>query len=589
MKKFVYILSAVVLAAGCNFLDFDESSSDYTREDMYKTYSNIQKMLTNIYGYMPNKDIADVSSALRDCGSDDAEYADLDASVQRFTNGNWSALQTVDSKWDLYNAIRCANEFLESMKTVDISMYRYDTKYFSWMEHLRVYPYEARILRAYYFFELARRYGDIPMPVDVMLTAEEANEIAKTSFNDVIDFIVSECDASLNATYNDTTYNSAGEMQVATHPVLPVTYVGMLDDEIGRVTRGFAMAVKTKALLYAASPLHNASGDTEKWRKAAQAAKDMIDATESDDKERKLPYKLDKAEKANNYLSSEVIMAILRSESSSFEKYNFPVRFTEGQRTSIAGNYPTQNLVDAFQTLKGNDITLTANGWKCNEEGFDLTKPYEGRDPRFARAILANGMAFKKSTIETFVGGKDYSATRSDLGTPTGYYLRKYIQEETSFTPEASSSYKHQWIVYRYAEVLLTYAEAVNEYFKDPTKTDETFTMSAQTALNLIRANAGMPDVDVTDYAAFQEAVRREWRVEFAFEDHRFWDVRRWNIGQATQGQVDGVEIVKNGSSYTYSRKTVRTRTWAARQNLYPIPQSELFCNPNLNPQNTGW
>ena len=81
MKKLVYILSAFILAASCNVLDFDESSSQYSRDDMYKTYSNIQKMLTNIYGYMPNKDIADVSSALRDCGSDDAEYADPDASV----------------------------------------------------------------------------------------------------------------------------------------------------------------------------------------------------------------------------------------------------------------------------------------------------------------------------------------------------------------------------------------------------------------------------------------------------------------------------------------------------------------------------
>ena len=76
MKKLIYILSAFILAASCNALDFDESSSQYTRDTMYKTYDNITKMLTNIYGYMPNKDIYDVSSALRDCGSDDAEYAD---------------------------------------------------------------------------------------------------------------------------------------------------------------------------------------------------------------------------------------------------------------------------------------------------------------------------------------------------------------------------------------------------------------------------------------------------------------------------------------------------------------------------------
>ena len=148
---------------------------------------------------------------------------------------------------------------------------------------------------------------------------------------------------------------------------------------------------------------------------------------------------------------------------------------------------------------------------------------------------------------------------------------------------------KHQWIVYRYAEALLTYAEAMNEYLGDPTTTEGEFSISALEALNKVRANAGMPDVTVTSQSDFREAVRREWRVEFAFEDHRFWDVRRWDIGQATQGQIDGVEITRSGGKYDYKRMTVETRTWAARQNLFPIPQSELFCNPNLNPQNTGW
>ena len=558
MKKLVYILSAFILAASCNVLDFDESSSQYSRDDMYKTYSNIQKMLTNIYGYMPNKDIADVSSALRDCGSDDAEYADPDASVQRFTNGNWSPIQTVDDKWSLYYGIRSANEFLESIETVDLSMYQYDTKYQRWLEHLAYYPYEARVLRAYYFFELARRYGDIAMPL-TMLTAEEANAIEKTPFDEVIDFIVSECDACA--------------------PNLPATYVGLLDDEIGRVTNGFALAVKAKALLYAASPLHNPSGDKAKWKKAAEAAKAIIDLNQ---------YKLDKAEKANNYLSQEVIFAIARSESQSFEKNNFPVRFTEGQRTSMAGTFPTQNLVDAFETKGGYDITLAADGWHTSDPAFDITKPYENRDPRFARAVLANGMSFKGSAIETFVGGKDYSATRSELGTPTGYYLRRYIQESTSFTPEASVTNKHQWIVYRYAEALLSYAEAVNEYLGSPSATDGTFTLSALDAINQVRANADMPDVEATTQAAFRDAVRREWRVEFAFEDHRFWDVRRWKIGQSVMGQIDGVEIVKNGSNLSYSRKMVESRTWSDKMNLYPIPQAETFNNPNLT-QNTGW
>ena len=566
MKKLTYLLSAVLLLAGCNFLDFDETSGLYERDAMYSTYSNIQRMLTNIYGYMPGRDIVDVSDAMRDCGSDDAEFGDPSGTVQRYNNGNWSALSTVDTKWTLYNAIRSTWEFLESIQTVDLSIYQYDGKYSRWLEHLKYYPYEARLLKAYYLFELARRYGDIPVP-DKMLTIEEANTIEKTPFEDVIKYITAECDSCINK--------------------LPATYIGMLDDEYGRVTSGFAMAVKTKALLYAASPLFNENGDNQKWFDAAKAAKALIDCGRY-----KLDTNLFKIGGTNEdqwFASPDVVMFIRRSDSQSFERYNFPVRFTQGNRTYMSGTYPTQNLVDAFQTANGYDVTLTADGWQCSDPDFDESNPYAGRDPRFERTILANGMDFKGSTIETFVGGADYSATRADLGTPTGYYLRKYIQELTDFTPEASVSCQHTWIVYRLAEAYLTYAEAANEYFHDPDKTDGTLTMSARQALNMVRANAFMPDVTARGYEAFKEAVQREWRVEFAFEDHRFWDVRRWKIGAATQTQIDGVNILRVGEKFEYSRTMVERRTWADRMYLYPIPQKELFCNENLNPQNNGW
>ena len=566
MKKLLYLISAALLIASCDFLNVEESGSVYEREDMYKTYSNIQKMLTNIYGYLPGKNIYDVGSALRDCGCDDAEYGDPSGSVQRYNNGNWSSVSTLDTKWDLYNAIRCTWEFLESMETADISIYRYDAKYSQYMEHLKYYPYEARMLKAYYLFELARRYGDIPVPMK-MLTIEEANSIEKTPFNDVISYIVSECDTCIAK--------------------LPENYDYMLDAELGRVTKGFAMAVKTKALLYAASPLFNESGDAQKWQAAAKAAQDLIDSGLY----RLDPYLFDASSTSEDkwYTSPEVIMHIVRSTSQSLETYNFPLRFTQGERSSMSGTYPTQNLVDAYQTAAGYDITLTSDGWQTSDPDFDITKPYEGRDPRFARAILANGMTFKGEEIETFVGGADYSATRSDLGTMTGYYLRKHIQELTDFTPEASTEYRHCWIIYRFAEALLTYAEAANEYFRDPDKTDGTLKMSARTAINMVRANAGMPNIDAKGYEAFKSAVQREWRVEFAFEDHRFWDIRRWKIGPATQTEVDGVQILKVGEKFEYSRQMVERRTWADRMYLYPIPQEELFCNTNLNPQNPGW
>ena len=190
--------------------------------------------------------------------------------------------------------------------------------------------------------------------------------------------------------------------------------------------------------------------------------------------------------------------------------------------------------------------------------------------------------------IETYVGGSDY-ASIAEGGSPTGYFLRKYIQESTNLNPNTPVSNKHHWIVYRYAETLLTYAESMIEAFGDPDYTDETYPYSARWAINQVRANVGMPDITVTGKTDFIAALRNEWRVEFAFEDHRFWDVRRWKIGDATQRRIHGVEIIRTGSEYTFRRKVCEQRTWADRMYLYPIPQSELYKNPNLAPQNTGW
>lgn len=554
-------MSVLFCSQSCNFLDFDETNSLYTREDMYAYFGQTKSMLTNVYGYMP-QDFGVISNAMRDCGCDDAEFGDPNNIVQNFNNGSWSVTSVMDTQWGLYNGIRAANEFIESIANADFSRFQYESQYVNWEKQLKFFPYEARVLRAFYFFELARRYGDIAMPLE-RLTTEEANTIGKTAFEDVIDFIVSECDECSEALPND--------------------YLGEPNQEYGRVTKGFAMAVKSKALLYAASKLHNPDMDRGKWKESALAAKDIIDLG---------IYRLDPGNKVNNVDSPEVVLCKMNNNSSSFEQNNFPFRFTLSRRTYICGTYPTQDLVDAFQTINGYDIILTENGWETDDPDFDIERPYDNRDPRFARTVLANGMPFKGSVIETFEGGQDYYTTR-DRNTPTGYFLRKYIEESTDFTPEALVTNKHHWIVYRYAETLLTYAESMVEAFGDPTYTDGTFTMSALEALNMVRTNAGMPPVPVSGKAAFVEALRREWRVEFAFEDHRFWDVRRWCIGHKTQKSVSGVSITRretgNGYEYDYERVLCETRIWHDKMNLFPIPQDELFNNPNLNPQNPGW
>ncbi len=543
----------------CQFSNFDETNGLYTHDDIYSYFNETKQMLTNVYSYVP-QDFGTLSGAMRDCASDDAEYANTGGAVQDFNTGNWSSLNTVDNAWSLYRGIRAANEFIKSLETVDFSRYQYDSNYKNWMAQLQYFPYEARVLRSFYFFELAKRYGDIAMPTE-MLTIEEANTIGKTSFNEVVEYIVRECDECAQN--------------------LPETYQGEPNNEVGRITKGFAMALKSKALLYAASPLHNPENDVEKWKRAALAAQDLIDSN---------LYKLDRDDKCNNIYSKEVVLMRMNTNSSTFELNNFPIRYTEGKRgIAASATFPTQNLVDAFQTRDGKYVTLGENGWITDDKNFDPQYPYANRDKRFYRTVLYNGCAFKGSTIEVYEGGKDDDPLNSG-GTPTGYFLAKYIQANTSFVTNATVSEKHHWVIYRYAETLLTYAEAMIEAFGSPTYTDSEFKYSAEWALNEVRDNAGMPDVKASGKDEFIRELRNEWRVEFAFEDHRFWDVRRWKIGHDTQKEIYGVKIkYDRRTGYEFTRILYETRAWRDCFNLYPIPQSELFKNPNLNPQNQGW
>lgn len=558
MKR-INILFTIVLSAltSCSFLDFDETSGLKSKEDMYKYYNSVEQMLTNVYSYMPDNL---TTSTMRDCGCDDAEQGNTASVYQSFNNGTWSSVNPVDDSWSLYKGIRAANSFIAEVAKVDLSRYEHNASYENWMKKLSFFPYEARLLRANYFFELARRYGDIAMPLEV-LDAEQANSIGKTSFDDAVKFIVEECDTC------------------ARH--LPQTYVGQPDNQVGRMTSGFAKALKCKTLLYAASPLHNPSADPALWKDAAMAALDMIDDGF---------YSLDPADCANNMISTEVVMMVIGDASRTFEQNNFPVRFTEGTRTGATAVFPSQNLVDAFETVSGYAVTLTDDGWKSDDPAFDPSEPYSGRDPRFYRTVLADGMAFKGSVIETFEGGQDDAEVTAG-GTPTGYFLRRYIQESTSFTPGSTVTNKHHWIVYRYAETLLSYAESMaNAFPEDMNHTDSEFPYSALWALNQVRTNAGMPQVPYCEYEEFMQRLRNEWRVEFAFEDHRFWDVRRWKIAGDTQRELSGVKILMNEEGEkSYYRQVYETRTWTDRMYFYPIPQAELHKNGNLYPQNVGW
>ena len=209
--------------------------------------------------------------------------------------------------------------------------------------------------------------------------------------------------------------------------------------------------------------------------------------------------------------------------------------------------------------------------------------PYEGRDPRFYKTVLCNGDTWMNSTIQSYEGGKDGAGTAG--ATTTGYYLKKYMNETVSLAPSNEKKKPHHFIIFRYAEILLNYAEAMDAW-KDADYTDNDHPLSARTALNQVRAAADMPAI-ATSGDAFTESVRRERRVELAFEDHRFWDIRRWKIGDKTKA-IYCIKIIMENGSPVYKKELLETRNWDDKMYLYPIPQAEYYKNPNLG-QNTGW
>jgi len=415
------------------------------------------------------------------------------------------------------------------------------------MKQFMLYPYEARFLRAFFYFELAKRYGSVPLITEV-LDAEDANTVTQVSFDSLVNFIVSECDTCIN--------------------ILPASFSDFPEGETGRATQGAAMALKARVLLYAASPLHNREEDIEKWVLAAETSYAIIDS---------MQYELeaDYARIVNNPVSNELIFGRNEGASNAFERKNFPIGF-EGGNT---GTCPSQNLVDSYE------MQTTGLAIDDPASGYDANFPYQDRDPRLEKTIVVNNAMWKGVQIETWYGG---AHAQPKVGaTKTGYYLRKHIIESINLDPTNTTRKKHTWVLFRFGEVLLNYAEAMNEVYgpDDPAGN----TLSAVDAVNMLRARAEMPEFPAgMSQSDFREKLRNERRVELAFEDHRFWDIRRWKIGETTT-EIMGVIIGTNPfGNFAYQKILVQERIFEDRMNLYPIPQTELYLNSNLI-QNPGW
>lgn len=563
MKKLFIAVIAVLSLAGCAKIEdgpLEKITEGYVFDPTDKNGFYAEQFLNNIYSILPNG-YNRVGGDLLDAATDDAIPSRDGVDIERFTTSSLSALSNPDNQWSkYYEGIRKVNIFLANIDVVPVPA------------KIPFWKAEARFLRAMFYFELVKRYGGVPLVGDEILDAEKPNNFKRDTFEACINYIVSECDAVKGAVRPD--------------PLAAGDY--------GRISNGVVLALKARALLYAASPLYNggnigasadqksyqgyASFDRERWNKAAQAASELM-ATGK--------FKVDGVPFNNVFLvrkNDEVILGYLRNNGTDLETNNGPVGYALASaqgRTS-----PTHDLVEAFPALNGRDINDPLSG-------YVLTNPYANRDPRLASTVLYNGVAWLSRPLQTYEGGLD-KPNKNTTQTKTGYYLKKFLGNFATSTLYGAQP--HNFPIFRYAEVMLNYAEAQNEYLATPDA-------SVYKVLQDLRKRAGITAGTVAGYSyglkssgmtqdEMRIAIRNERRIEMAFEEQRFWDLRRWKIAAtALNTNLNGMIITRDPatSALTYTKSVVGKISFAnPKMYFYPIPYSEITKNTNLV-QNTGW
>ncbi len=564
MKKLIIQLFAFALISGllasCKKGFLDRAATTQQQDiDIFTNFTMTDQVVNNLYSRIRGP-YTYLSGYSMSAASDEAKDASAWMASQTFNNGSWNAT-TIGNTWrENYVAIRQANTILENV-----------VKYNTPDDPNNPGTLENRIgevyfLRAWFLAELIKQFGGVIIVTKTMdQTDEAALNRPRNSYDSCVGQIMADCDEAFRR--------------------LPYSYP---PTQVGRVTKGACLALKARALLYAASPLWAVAGktsfqgdisssanaaDPEKWRRAAAAAKAVIDFNNNGNTVYRLEPTLAARKQlftATTLTSSEVIFQRMRETDQAMDRYLFPFG-----NSGWSGCAPTQNLVDAYEMDNGYPISDPASG-------YNDARPYEHRDPRFYQDILYNDASFKGRKIETFSGGKDAVSTDVDH-TRTGYFARKLIDE--NITPSQSSSVRQvHGIIFRLSEFYLDYAEALNE--AEPGHAD------ILTSVNAIRRRAGMPDLPSgLSQADMRQRIRNERRIELAFENHRFWDVRRWKIAEQTEKAIWGLQAIKDDTApggFRYERFKVEDRPWRNPMYVIPITVDETLRNPNLV-QNEGW
>jgi hypothetical protein len=570
LYKFVFIAPFVALLAACNFLE-PEALSLTTGENVFSNNANVKSLRNNMFIFLPDG-YANISNSWLASATDEAEEVGETENIQNFNTGNWNMYSNPDNVWSKnYQGIRKTWDFLQGTDTITWIEYKINdpVTYATRMQQLKFWRAEAKFLQAFFYFELVKRYGGVPIvdhKMDIKEDYDYMISAKRDSFSRCINYITTLCDTA--AKY------------------LPVKQTEVANTDWGVPTKGAALALKARTLLYAASDLYNQAGNsnpaigytdsrrTERWIKAAIANKALLNLMSQ------VPYSFQSTYSALFLLktvrSNEVIFERRYPASNTFETLNYPI----GYQTGKTGTCPSQNLGDAYEMSNGTSFDWSNPVMAAN--------PYASRDPRLLQTVIVNNSIWKAANVQLWQGGVNgkpiYHASK------TGYYLKKYVDESLNLTTGLTSA--KQWIYFRLSEIYLNYSEAMNEAY-GPTTTD-TLKISALQAINSVRTRAGiaMPALPVTlTQEALRTKIRNERRVELAFEDHRYWDVRRWKVAENSLGaMVRGVNILKDANGvFTYTPFDLEKRVFDQKMYLYPIPQSEIVKGNGNMVQNPGW
>lgn len=588
MKKIIYktiqaaCITGLLTVSACNTfeaepLDWNTEADVTNPKD--STAINMKYLFNAVYNSLPGLHTR-LSDSYLDAATDDGvptRDKGGNSSLENYRNGRLSPenIANLDgSAWaDFYKGIRRANLFLEK-----IEGYPFSTQLPE--EEIVRMKAETRVLRAYFYFELVKRWGGVPLVGDRVINYDEKWDIPRSSIDDCVKYILDEISPEESSTscYEDL------------YPAMSLPPANM-ESTVGRMNQGVVLALLSRLKLYLASPLYNTTADLDRWKDAAKAAKRVMELGIYDlyttTKEGSSSF-LELFGDKTAFPNKEVIMMKEASANTTLETNNSPCGY---QRNKCKGlTSPSQNLVDAFPMLDGKRIG------ESDKYVYNPQNPYINRDPRLTYTIFYNGARWLKRGVETFNGGLDRSHKPGLLTTQTGYYLRKFLglNEEKADNGGFNSISHHNYII-RYAEILLNYAEALNEIDKDANAAE------IEDCLIKLRKRAGiepgadnrygLPDTYTKE--EMRRIIRDERRVELAFEEHRFWDIRRWMIADrgesVMKNPVKGVEmIIQADGSFSYNYVDVRTSTFDEKMYWYPIPRGEMQGNTNLT-QNPGW